>query len=131
MAELKDLKRAEFERAQKALEDVLARTDIDPIIARDSALMRFTFTSEVAWKAVRLFVAEKGGKDALVPKAAYREAQRLGIVSPEETEVLLVMVDDRNRLAHDYSEKFVSALFERLTSRYAQLLRKLCDAIRA
>lgn len=128
MAELVDQKKEEFFKALLALQTALAAQG-DLAIIRDSVLMRFSFTSEIAWKAVRLFVAERGGKEALVPKAAWRELRRLELISAEETEVALMMVDDRNRLSHDYSEKFAEELYARVKGQYEPLLQKVADAL--
>jgi len=128
MAELIELKKEEFFKALIALQTALA-AEGDPAIIRDSVLMRFSFTSEIAWKAVRLFVAERGGKEALVPKAAWRELRRLELISAEETEVALAMVDDRNRLSHDYSATFAQTLYERVKGKYEPLLRKAADTL--
>lgn len=92
--------------------------------------MRFAFTSGLAWKAVKLYVAEKGGTETLVPKDAYRAAQRMQLLTPEETETALGMVDDRNRLAHDYSEEFARALYRRIKDSYAPLMRQLLERIK-
>jgi nucleotidyltransferase substrate binding protein (TIGR01987 family) len=129
MAELIDLKRKDFARAFEALTRAL-QSKGDPAIIRDSVLLRFSFTSELAWKVLRMVVAERGGKDALVPKAAWREARRLEFLSPSETETALKMVDDRNRLAHDYSEEFAKKLYARIRKSYFPLLKKVATFVR-
>ena len=130
MAQLIDLKIEEFDRALTALESVINRDDIAADILRDSALLRFEFTTERTWKTLKEYLAEKGGQEASVPKMTYREALRLRLLTPEETETLLAMVDDRNRLAHDYSESFSKGLFTRVKENYAPLLRKLLNSLR-
>ena len=128
MAELSALKKKEFGKALAALRQALL-AEGERTVIRDSVLMRFAFTSEIAWKALRLCVSERGGAEALVPKAAWREALRLELISPEETETALKMVDDRNRLAHDYSEEFAEELYARVKNDYEPLLRKALDVI--
>ena len=126
MDRLIDLKRKDLAKAVAGLEKAL-RLNVEPDVARDVTLMRFSFTSELAWKVLKLYIEGAGGAEIVMPKDAYRGAQQRQLLAPEETEMALQMVSDRNRLAHDYSEKFAQALYGRIKSDYSLLLRNIFD----
>ncbi len=91
---------AEYRKAVKRLHDALAQTEDDFI--RDSIILRFEFTFELAWKALKLWlefkqVEVKGSKDAL------REGLRLGMI--EEGAGWTRMQEERNQTSHTYDEK--------------------------
>ncbi len=56
------------------------------------------------------------------PKECFRELKRLQLVSNEQTECLLKMVDDRNATTHTYDEHFINSLTPKL-SEYAEAMR--------
>jgi len=130
MAELINLKKEEFAKANDALDAVLAVRDLPHDIVRDAAIMRFSFCAELSWKTLKVYLSEKSGAEILVPKAAYREALRADMLSEDEAETCLRMVDDRNRLAHDYNEKFAQKLYARIVDEYVSVLRKIEKGIR-
>jgi|SRR3989344_9318716 len=130
MAELTTLKIREFEKAHASLKESLGESDIKKSIMRDSSLLRFTLTVELATKALRMVLFDRFGIDALVPKTAYREARRVELLDENQTEICLRMVDDRNRMVHDYSEEFAHALFERVQCEYFPLFGTLLERLR-
>jgi len=68
---------------------------------RDSAIQRFEFTFELAWKAVAR-LAQEEGIESLSPRAALKTALKLGWVADDEN--WLTMLDDRYRTSHTYNE---------------------------
>ena len=132
MDKLIKIKMEEFASALSALEKVVNNKEgikIDKEIIRDSAIQRFEFTSEIAWKTLKIFLSTEKGVEVGYPKPAYREAQKIGIITPEETQLALEMVSDRNRIAHDYSEDFSDILFEKIQKKYSVLLRKIYEQL--
>ncbi len=94
---------------------------------RDSAIQRFEFTFELAWKAVAA-AAQAQGVDARSPREAFRRAFALGWIGEED--VWLRMLDDRNRTTHTYHEAIAEEIFERLQA-YANVLRTLGETLAA
>jgi nucleotidyltransferase substrate binding protein (TIGR01987 family) len=88
---------------------------------RDSAIQRFEFTFELAWKAAAL-VAREEGLDAYSPREALRTALRLGWIGDDP--LWLDMLDSRNRTSHTYNEATAEAIYARLPG-YATALREL------
>ena len=103
--------------------------DVDHILVRDSILMRFVFTSEVSWKSIKAYLEEKFALEISVPSDVYRAALKVGMLTAEDTQRCLEMIRDRNRLAHDYSEKFAEGLYARIKNGYAPLLRSIINHV--
>ena len=112
-----------FGTALNRLDDALAQPKTE--WTRDSAIQRFEFTFELAWKAVAA-VAEAQGVDARSPREAFKRAFVLGWI--DEEDVWLRMLDDRNRTTHTYNEAVAEEIFKRLPV-YAGALRALSKAL--
>ncbi len=123
MDERSALRLRSFGAALDRLDDALAQPKTE--WTRDSAIQRFEFTFELAWKAVAT-VAEAQGVDARSPREAFKRAFALGWI--DEEDVWLRMLDDRNRTMHTYNEAVAEEIFKRLPV-YAGALRALSKAL--
>ena len=85
---------------------------------RDSAIQRFEFTFELAWKAVARMAREEG-IECLSPRTALRTALKLGWIADDEN--WLTMLDDRNRTRHTYNEAIAEDLYSRLRAHLTAL----------
>ncbi len=94
---------------------------------RDSAIQRFEFTFELAWKAVATS-AQAHGVEARSPREAFKQAFALGWVTGED--VWLRMLDDRNRTTHTYNEAIAEEIFRRLPE-YAEAVGALAEVLSA
>ena len=112
-----------FGAALDRLDDALAQPKTE--WTRDSAIQRFEFTFELAWKAVAN-LAEAQGVDARSPREAFMRAFALGWI--DEEDVWLRMLDDRNRTTHTYNEAVAEEIFKRLPV-YARALGALSKAL--
>jgi len=63
---------AQFKKALSRLNEALAAPKSD--IVRDSAIQRFEFTIDMAWKLVKTCLEEKYGIVCQAPKECFREA---------------------------------------------------------
>jgi nucleotidyltransferase substrate binding protein (TIGR01987 family) len=114
---------ASLRTALERLADALAQPKTE--WTRDSAIQRFEFTFELAWKAVAS-TAQREGVEARSPREAFRQAFALGWVDDED--VWLRMLDDRNRTTHTYNEAVAEEIFRRLAA-YTEALRALVDVL--
>ena len=112
-----------FGAALDRLDDALAQPKTE--WTRDSAIQRFEFTFELAWKAVAT-LAEAQGVDARSPREAFMRAFALGWI--DEEDVWLRMLDDRNRTTHTYNAAVTEEIFTRLPA-YAGAPRALSKAL--
>ncbi len=114
---LERLKKA-FDRLKEALPQVKDELD------RDGVIQRFEFTVELFWKTLKLILAYQGIECAS-PRKCIKEAFRAGII--EDDEILLDMLEDRNRSSHIYDEATAEEIFERIVKVYVPVLEKVLE----
>jgi len=121
-SKLENLK-LQFKNAYEKFADVMQQKKDEYI--RDSAIQRFEFTFELAWKTIKAHLEEKGIRvDA--PKDAIREAFRIGLIGDDPT--WLEMIKTRNLTSHVYNEAMAEKVYSSF-SLYLPLLKKLVDEL--
>jgi len=118
-----------FEKAVRSLEAALALPRLPEHAERDAALLRFEFAAELMPKCLRRILSERGA-DVTLPKDIVRAAYTADFIDERGTSSLLAAIDDRNRMVHDYSEKFAHELHARIRGKYISALRQLLENIR-
>lgn len=115
-----------LEAALATLEEILQHQP--SMVVRDATIQRFEYTTEAAWKALKHYLLEHEGVDCNTPKGCIRKAFQADLLTEEETESFLQMINDRNLTSHAYipevADKIASAI-----PRYAQLIRKLAESM--
>jgi len=99
----------QYQKALSRFEEILKKEKNE--IIRDSAIKRFEFTFDLAWKTIKAYLEEKKGISCFSPKECFREAFRQGLIDYDE--LWLKMTDWRNQAVHSYSEKFANELYKR------------------
>lgn len=112
-----------FKKSLKRLEEILKKEK--SIENRDSAIQRFEFTIELAWKCIQKFLREQK-IICRSPKECLQEAYKFGLI--EDDARWLSAFDDRNLTAHTYNEKMADKVYSHL-SEYLEIFQKLKDAI--
>lgn len=115
-----DAQLAQFTKALARLNEALAAPKSD--IVRDSAIQRFEFTMDMAWKLLKTCLEEKYGVICQSPKECFRSAYNQKML--EYDEFWLELVDMRNLTAHTYKEELAQSVYERLP-KAAQYMAKL------
>lgn len=100
----------------------------DPTILA-GIFMQYVLGFETCWKAMRAYLAEKLGIEALNPRQAIAECYANKIIDAEKT--WLDMMKDRNFAVHVYSEQDARALAERITRDYLPELGRLCAKLKS
>lgn len=119
MQEIFESLKQSLERFQEILQEKKT------VANRDSAIKRFEFTVELAWKTVQRFLREQ----EIVcrsPKECFQEAFRFGLV--EDDPQWIEMFEDRNKTVHTYDETFADDVYGRMP-RYLELLSSLRDKL--
>ena len=101
------------------LEEILR--DEKTIKTRDSAIKRFEFTAELAWKCFQKFLRDQ----EIVcrsPKECLKEAFKFGLV--EDDARWIAVFEDRNLTAHTYDEETANEVYGRLPD-YLEIFKKL------
>jgi nucleotidyltransferase substrate binding protein (TIGR01987 family) len=119
---------ARFAKAVASLERALALSEIPDNGKRDIVLLRFELTAELMSKVLRRMVIEGGGEAGL-PKDTVRAAHVGNFVGEAEASTLIAVIDDRNRMVHDYSEAFADALCVRIKDLYTPAFQNLLKSI--
>ncbi len=108
------LKRA-FLRLKGAVEEAV--DDLD----RDGTIQRFEFTFELLWKAIKV-ILEYEGLYCAGPRSCIKEAARRGFLV--DGEILLDMLEDRNKSTHIYDEETANEIFERIRDCYVGAIER-------
>lgn len=127
MDKLIELKIKELKRSLDNLKtsSVLEYSDI----SRDSTLLRFELASEVASKALKIYLENKFQIQSSYPAEIYREAGKSRILSIEDVECALSMVYDRNRMVHDYNQDWAEELYKKVLKYYIPLFERISTAV--
>lgn len=114
----------QFNSALERFREVLAMEK--SILVRDSAIQRFEFTFELAWKTMRGYLLEKGAKDIDFPKDVIRAAFLARLVPNDPR--WLDMVDTRNKTSHLYKESMAEEVYSELKN-YLPLFEELLKTL--
>jgi nucleotidyltransferase substrate binding protein (TIGR01987 family) len=113
------LKKA-FSRLKEAVERV--EDDLD----RDGVIQRFEFTVELLWKTLKKILAFNK-VECFSPRDCVKKSFRFALI--DDDEIILDMLDDRNRSFHIYSEEEALKIFERISKIYVPTLEKIIDGL--
>jgi nucleotidyltransferase substrate binding protein (TIGR01987 family) len=110
-----------FGKSLQRLEEILKAEKT--VANRDSAIKRFEFTVELAWKSIQKFLR---GEEIICrsPKECLKEAFKFGLV--EDDPKWIEMFEDRNLTAHMYNEKTAEEVYNRLPG-YINIFNELRD----
>lgn len=86
---------------------------------RDGVIQRFEFTFELFWKTIKILL-EHEGFNCLGPRSCIKEGARKGLLT--EPEIILDMLEDRNKTTHIYDETTASEIFNRIKMQYIDVI---------
>lgn len=118
------LRLAQLVNAFTRFEEVLAQPKNS--FMRDSAIQRFEFTADLAWKVLQCVLEEQFGIRANAPKTAMRLAHENGLIA--DLPSWLAMTDDRNLSSHSYDEEVAEMIYTKLPQ-YAILTKTLVETL--
>ena len=117
------LKKQSFAKALRTLEEIFKEPT--STIVRDATIQRFEYSFDLCWKSLSIYLKEIHGIVCHSPKGCFREGLGVGLYDAQETEQLLLMVDDRNSTTHLYNEKLTDEIYKRIKEKYYALMCKL------
>ncbi len=115
----------QFERALKKFDEILQEKKTE--IARDAAILRFEFTFDVAWKALKEYLENRKNVMVASPGDCFREAYRTGVIEYKAT--WLKMAKARNEAVHTYKEALAKALYKKLPG-YLKMFKELAESLK-
>jgi len=102
------------------LAEAVAQPESDLI--RDATIQRFEFTFEVVWKTLKLYL-ERQGHECGGPRPTLKKAFAENLIpTPEEADVWLQMIEDRNLTSHAYDQALANRIYGHIVRDYASLL---------
>jgi nucleotidyltransferase substrate binding protein (TIGR01987 family) len=115
---------------KKDFEDILSRwgqvlDQPESDLVRDSAILRFELTFEVAWKLVQ-FLAREQGYEVNSPRQAFQRAFTMGWITDEE--VWADIIKARNTAVHVYRQEYARVLYLKLKGFY-EAFKQMQDAL--
>ncbi|MEA2013526.1 MAG: HI0074 family nucleotidyltransferase substrate-binding subunit [Verrucomicrobiota bacterium] len=116
-----------FIKALKTFDAILLEND-DSNIIRDAAIQRFEYTFEAMWKASKAYLLTYEGVTSTYPKNCIRNMMQNNILSPNDTELSLEMVDSRNLTSHTYIEEIAIGIYTKLKT-YNTLMNKVMNEL--
>lgn len=116
--------------ADKALAtlDEVETLALPAAVARDITIMRFIYAFQACWQALQRNLNLVEGVEVETPKACMRGARDAGLLSDQQTEAALIMVDDRNLTVHTYNEELAEQIVGRMAS-HVSVMRSLLTAM--
>ena len=112
---IKKLEKA-FDRLTQAVK--IAKDELD----KDGVIHRFEFTVELLWKTLKIAL-EYDKVECYSPRDCIKKAFRYALI--DDDEILLDMIDDRNRSSHIYDEKTSEEIFNRIKEVYVEVIEKI------
>src|ERR1035437_383073 len=98
-------------------------------IVRDAVIQRFEFSFELVWKALKLYL-ERQGHECGGPRPTLKKAFADGLIAtPEEADVWLQMLEDRNLTSHAYDETLATRTYQHVVRDYSRLLGAMAGRI--
>jgi nucleotidyltransferase substrate binding protein (TIGR01987 family) len=120
-------RKAELQNAVKRLQEAVAQPEND--LVRDAVIQRFEFTFELTWKSLKLYL-ERQGLDCGGPRSTLKRAFVEGLIaSPEQADVWLQLLEDRNLTAHAYDEALAARIYRHIVKDYAPVLGAMTEKI--
>lgn len=113
-----------FEKSVQRFEEILKEEK--SIKNRDSAIKRFEFTVELAWKCAQKFLRDQE-IICRSPKECLKEAFKFGLV--EDDPRWIEALEDRNLTVHTYDESTADDVYLRL-SNYLEIFNFLKDKLK-
>ena len=124
---------SDFSKSLASLDEALKLdlskfNEIELDLVKNGQIQKFEYSIELCWKIIKTFLNEHHGIETVSPKSAIKEFFGVNLVDEEEYELLIQMIDDRNRLSHIYNELFFQEIYARLVS-YLNLMEKVIKKI--
>lgn len=109
--------------------DLSKFNEIELDLVKNGQIQKFEYSIELCWKIIKMFLAEQHGIETVSPKSAIKGFFGVNLIDEQEYELLIQMIDDRNRLSHIYNEIFFNEIYSKLHI-YHNLMTKVIKKIK-
>jgi len=118
-----------FEKIDLYPEDIDFIEKEDVYLAfRESMIQRFEFCVDLFWKYIKRYIEQEMKKSIEFnsPRTVVREACRIKLISEEDSQKIMQMIDARNMTSHIYKEEIAGQISESVPN-YYKLMKKYSD----
>lgn len=97
---------------------------------RDSMIQRFEFCVDLFWKYLKKILEEELKKESELntPKSVIKNACNAKLITEQNSEEILKMIEDRNKSSHIYKEEIADQISSRIGN-YFQIMKKYSDKL--
>ncbi len=98
---------------------------------RDSLIQRFEYCVDTLWKYLKDYLETVVGTDLEIkgPRPVIRATGNARLMSEEDVELAMLMIDSRNRTSHIYKEEIAQEIAHKIHE-YYKLMRKIVDKVK-
>lgn len=111
-----------FNKAFLQFSDAVSCVDKLSVLEKEGMVQRFEYTFELAWKTLKDFLEAKN-VDAKYPRDVIKKAFEYEII--EDGETWLEMLEQRNLMAHTYSEEIFTKAVQMICGKYYQAVKQV------
>lgn len=99
------------------------------LVYQDALILRFQYSVDIIWKYAKAYLEIKKGIVQKSPKSVFQECLRQELVSSEETEVLMNMLDSRNEITQTYSGELAESISEKIPGFHEEMQKLLVTLV--
>lgn len=92
--------------------DLSKYSEVELDLVKNGQIQKFEYSIELCWKIIKAYLSEQHGIETVSPKSAIKEFFSVNLLNEDEYELLIHMIDDRNRLSHIYNELFFNEIYD-------------------
>lgn len=119
---------ASLEESLKDLQEPAAQRFYRAI--RDSVIKRFEYSMDSLWKLLKLYLATQYTVDSVPsPKSVLRQCFTMNIITENELQRFLDIIEDRNLTSHLYREEMAVLVASRIPE-YLQLMKSIVERLK-
>ncbi len=111
-----------FQNAYMQLDQAVSSVDKLSVLEKEGMVQRFEYTFELAWKTLKDFLEDQN-VEAKFPREVIKKAFEYEII--EDGEVWLEMMEQRNLMAHTYSEDIFKKAVQLICEKYFKALSQV------
>jgi len=99
---------------------------------RDSMIWRFKFCTDLFWKTLKLYLEDTEKIEVSInsPPGIIREATKAKVISEDEGDVCMEMIECRNKTSHAYHELMAEEIATQIPGFY-NLMKSIADRIQS
>jgi len=113
-----------FKKAYRQFFEAVSSVDKLSVLEKEGMIQRFEYTFELAWKTLKDFLDAKN-VDAKYPREVIKKAFEYEII--EDGETWLEMLEQRNLMAHTYSEEIFTKAVQMICGKYYPAIEQVYE----